>query len=86
MDDFYILRCMYLDLKDLLDSHEYIVSKGRKTPEIELLENRIREFETEISDSEINSCVRSIFDNTLHKPFPSATEFLLQVSKESKVA
>lgn len=61
MDKPYILRCMYLDLYDLLSPHTYIVKKNRKTPEIKLLESRIIEMESKLDFAEVLD-VRVMFD------------------------
>jgi hypothetical protein len=40
---------MYEDFKDLISTHWYVVSKGRPTPEINLLEERITALEEDLN-------------------------------------
>ena len=50
----HVLKCMYLDFKDLTDTHLGVIKKGRSTPEIDLLETRIIDLEESFDHDEIN--------------------------------
>ena len=47
--EYHVLHCMYEDFKDLISTHWYVVSKGRPTPEINLLEERITALEEDLN-------------------------------------
>jgi len=58
--DHYVLRCMYLDLRDLTKSH------SKKTPEIKLLESRIEELEKGLGLGD-TMMMRALFDVRLYE-------------------
>ena len=47
----HVLHCMYKDFKDLLSAHWSVILKGRSTPEINLLEERITALEEDLIES-----------------------------------
>ena len=49
--EFHVLHCMYEDFRELLSAHMPIVLKGRPTPEINLLEERITALEEDLIES-----------------------------------
>ena len=59
----WVLRCMYLDLKDLLSIHTSFKKRNRKTPEIKLLEQRIIDVENQFDKSDIVSIRNQFLKN-----------------------
>jgi hypothetical protein len=52
--EYWVLRCMYQDFKDLLSTHMRIILSGRGTPEINLLEERIIALEETMTPEIVN--------------------------------